>query len=240
MGREIKRVPLDFDWPLSMEWKGYINPYTSQNCTACDGSGYNPETKQISDDWYDFDSTGRRWCNKITQDEVDALIERGRLYDLTRRFTRGKGWEAIDPPPVVTAEMVNRWSKNSLGHDAINRRICVETRAKRLGVYGDCPVCKGEGRVWFSDAIKDKSEQWYDEERYDPPSGDGWQLWETVSEGSPISPVFATADELIAYLVEDGVSVEAAKKFVLDDGWCVSMVIADGKIYEGIESSTVE
>lgn len=29
-----------------------------------------------------------------------------------------------------------------------------------------------------------------------PPSGDGYQLWETTSEGSPISPVFETLDDL--------------------------------------------
>ena len=27
MGREIKRVPLDFDWPLDKPWKGFVNPY---------------------------------------------------------------------------------------------------------------------------------------------------------------------------------------------------------------------
>lgn len=237
MGREVKRVPLDFDWPLQMEWKGYINPYTSQDCIVCNSTGENPETRQIGEDWYDFEGTGRRWCDKITQDEVDALIEHGRLFDFTHRFVPGKGWEKIDPSPVVTAEMVNEWSKNGFGHDAINRWICVETRAKRLGVYGDCPVCKGDGRIWFSDEVKEKSEKWYDNERYDPPVGEGWQLWETVSDGSPASPVFATAEELIDYLVRDGVSIEAAKKFVLDDQWCPSMAVVDGRIYKGIESA---
>jgi hypothetical protein len=30
----------------------------------------------------------------------------------------------------------------------------------------------------------------------DPPEGEGYQLWETTSEGSPVSPVFSTLDEL--------------------------------------------
>lgn len=33
-------------------------------------------------------------------------------------------------------------------------------------------------------------------ERVGPPTGDGYQLWETTSEGSPISPVFVTLNEL--------------------------------------------
>ena len=34
---------------------------------------------------------------------------------------------------------------------------------------------------------------------YDPPTGSGFQLWETTSEGSPISPVFETLEDLCAY-----------------------------------------
>lgn len=30
----------------------------------------------------------------------------------------------------------------------------------------------------------------------EPPEGEGYQLWETTSEGSPVSPVFKTLDEL--------------------------------------------
>lgn len=29
MGREMKRVPLDFDYPINQIWKGYWNPYDS-------------------------------------------------------------------------------------------------------------------------------------------------------------------------------------------------------------------
>lgn len=39
MGREIKRVALDFDWPLSKVWEGYVNPHY-RKCRGCDdGSG---------------------------------------------------------------------------------------------------------------------------------------------------------------------------------------------------------
>lgn len=54
MGRELKRVPLDWDWPLDKIWKGYINPYSKYcgNCPDCDGSGESPESKRLSDLWY--------------------------------------------------------------------------------------------------------------------------------------------------------------------------------------------
>lgn len=37
MGREIKRVPLDFDWPLNEVWAGYLMPeaYAGKQCPDC-------------------------------------------------------------------------------------------------------------------------------------------------------------------------------------------------------------
>ena len=92
MGRELKRVPLDFNYPLKKVWKGYSNPYfvecpsceNDESCKTCGGNGIHPDTYE--------------------------------RYEL---------WEP-----------------------------------------------------------------------YDPPAGKGYQLWETVSEGSPISPVFDSLEVL--------------------------------------------
>jgi hypothetical protein len=47
--------------------------------------------------------------------------------------------------------------------------------------------------MWPSEAIKTASEAWKETE---PPVGEGFQLWETTSEGSPTSPVFSTIEAL--------------------------------------------
>ena len=41
MSREVRRVPLDFDWPLNKVWKGYKRPsrLDGDTCHACNGSG---------------------------------------------------------------------------------------------------------------------------------------------------------------------------------------------------------
>jgi len=87
MGREIKRVPLDFDHPRGETWRGYLR---EKPCESC--------------------SPGKR---------------------------------------------------------------------------EDCDDCCGD--AWVSDPIE-------------PPDGPGWQVWETVSEGSAVSPVFASAEELARHL----------------------------------------
>ncbi len=54
MGRELKRVRLDFNWPIGKIWHGYINPFYkhSKKCVACDGRGSSPETRLLESMWY--------------------------------------------------------------------------------------------------------------------------------------------------------------------------------------------
>jgi hypothetical protein len=90
-------------------------------------------------------ATGRRWLDKITQDEVDALVEAGRL----RKWTES-GWQTVPrtAAEVNAANAAGARHDHGLKHDGINRGILIETRAKRLGVWGLCPSCEGHGTVF--------------------------------------------------------------------------------------------
>lgn len=205
MGRELKRVPIDFQWPIGQIWKGYLNPFRSFECKACEGTGLNPETKKIDDEWYSFDKQeyvyfdeNKRynklaWSNNLTQEDVDELVKEGRLIDFTHTFVSGEGWKKKNPEYHPTAQEVNEWQRGpGFGHDSINRWICRNAKAKRLGVYGLCPVCD-DGQIWQTPEIKKLHDEW---KSFEPPTGEGFQLWETTSEGSPKSPVFKTIDDL--------------------------------------------
>lgn len=110
------------------------------DCVDCNQSGYSPEAKKISDDWYDFDDTGRKWCYNITDDEVDALIESSRLNNLVHELGR-----------KPTANEVNVWARTERpGHDSLNHCICVRQRCKRLGIELYCPTCQGSGHIYTS------------------------------------------------------------------------------------------
>jgi hypothetical protein len=78
-----------------------------------------------------------------------------------------------------------------------------------------------------------------------------FQVWETVSEGTPVTPPFATAAELIDYLATNGDfwdqrrgagpwNREAAEKFV-GMGWAPSMMVmssaAGTQVYESRDCS---
>jgi hypothetical protein len=90
-----------------------------------------------------------------------------------------------------------------------------------------------------------------------------FQLWETVSEGTPVTPPFATQQELADYLAvngdewdqsccndphscalfgltpgKPGWGKEQAEKFVFGAGWAPSMVITGGRLMSGVEAVT--
>lgn len=286
MGREIKRVPLDFDWPLNKVWDGFLNPlHVAKKCTACDGSGSSPEARHLKDLWYgyapfrpedrggtpfqpddfivrshaernverapEFYGTGEsavsmearrlcrlfnsQWSHHLSQGDVDALVDEGRLVDFTHEWRSGEGWVEKIPAYRPTAAEVNEWSLNGFGHDSINQWIVVGAECDRLGIPHYCAMCEGEGELWPSPEAKAAYDAW---EPTEPPAGDGWQLWETVSEGSPISPVFATADELVWHIVIDGgYSEEGARAFVAA-GWAPSFVMdSERGVMSGVEAS---
>lgn len=244
MGREIRRVPLDFAWPLHTPWKGFMNPYSSQKCKSCDGSGLAPEAKEVSDTWYTHNCPPgvKGWGHDITQDEVQALVDAGRLMDFTHDFVKGTGWVKKEPAIVPTAEEVNAWSRRGFGHDSINHWVCVKQRVKRLGLVLHCSFCEGEGHIWFSKKVEELDEKWFENERYGPPAGEGYQVWETVSEGSPISPPFATPEELADWMVANdtsttaGTSKETWIKFIRDEAVSMSLVMDEKGIRDGVKA----
>jgi hypothetical protein len=164
------------NWYFSLERQQH-------ECRDCERSGLNPATKRLSDHWYNhMHPTGNGWSHQLTQDEVDALQESGRLNELCGMrtleeleilVTAGKieraeavaRWEArdaskdlvLDNGSIVNrmvhwrdhipADDLNEAYRKGIGHDAINQWICVETRAKRLGVWGTCLTCEGTGRI---------------------------------------------------------------------------------------------
>lgn len=103
---------------------------------------------------------------------------------------------------------------------------------RELSKFGVCKVCDGEG---LDPDVKEVYDAW---EQTPIPNGSWWQVWETVSEGSPVTPAFATDAELIDYLVvngdardqkrgDGGWSRENAEKFV-SVGWAPSAMVVSG------------
>lgn len=267
MGREIKRVPMNFDWPIGTVFGGFLNPFYKQSikCPQCE-NGYSPEAKRLTDMWYGnapfrpedrgskpfqhfepailemaerhvkmspgFYGSGilatqrearrlcelfnKAWSHHLNEDDVRALIDGNRLWDFTHTWVNGKGWVDKEPKVIPTPREVNEWSLRGMGHDSCNQWICIQAECKRLGYETTCKKCNGSGEMWPSEKIKLQAERWKPTE---PPTGDGWQLWETVSEGSPISPVFTTPELLARWLAESPEYTWQTDKGTTYDQW---------------------
>jgi hypothetical protein len=305
MGRQLRRVPLDFSHPIGVKWPGFLNPWYAyrKDCSACGGTGYSPMARLFQDQWYgyvafdaeeygavpltidsytlresviqklkwsqkladddgkpDYWTDGGRisfdvavdreidrmfgiwsgmWMHQLNQDDVDALVEAGRLHDFTSTWTREDGWKLKDPPYRPTAEEVNAWGMFGMGHDSINSWVCIKARCEREGHPTGCTVCDGSGDHWTPSDAEHNADDWQEEE---PPTGNGYQLWETVSEGSPVTPVFAVPERLAEWLVQNDDSVtkdttfDQWMRFICGDGWAPSNVMVNGRMLSGVKA----
>lgn len=182
------------------------------------------------------------WAYHLDQGDVDALVKEQRLGDFTHRplnpeqatHPNGRTKEPSGYHP--TAAEVNVWATRGFGHDSINAWICVRDRCRRYRVAPHCAACRGRGYV-ADRSLSVKIARWTPTE---PPTGDGYQIWETVSEGSPISPVFAHPEDLARWMVRNDTSVtqgtgyEGWMRFILGDGWAPSFVADRGHIMDGV------
>lgn len=292
MGRELKRVSLNFEWPIDEVWEGFLNPHYQHcsDCPHCVGTGSSPDARRLGDLWYGYlpfnpenrgskpfqpnDPVVRRmaernikhspdfygpdqnaidreamrlcrhynarWCYHVNADDVAALVAGGRLIDLTHTWTQGEGWKPKEPACVPTPEEVNVWAISCMGHDSINQWIVVGAECNRLGLPKTCDHCDGEGLFWTSPEAKQQAEDW---QRSEPPTGDGFQMWETVSEGSPISPVFATAEELAQWLADrpwgadKGTSYEQWLSFINGTGWAPTLIMDANGVRTGVQAA---
>jgi hypothetical protein len=97
-------------------------------------------------------------------------------------------------------------------------------------------------------------ERYHYRPEWKPEDATYYQVYETVSEGTPVTPRFATKEELVEYLVthgdywdqkrgRGGWDRKAAENFV-GLGWAPSMAIIDGKINsprdEGMYTPNIE
>lgn len=300
MGREVKRVPLGWDWPLDKIWSGYT--YTEEQrarfeedpCPDCT-NGYAPRAAQLQDLWYgkipfrpeDNGSTpltaqtpavrafaernvrsapgyygtseasivreaqrlAELWngmlAHHLNEDDVAALraidlLPRGLTHRFVRDVEPSQRWQRIEPAPVITAAQLNEEAiTGGLLGDAVGMYEFVEARCVAEGVPHTCQTCHGHASLERFPGQRDEAEAW---ERTEPPTGEGWQLWETVSEGSPISPVFVDADGLARWMSSPAYTWGAAKpmaysaalKFV-QAGWSPTGFADAGGFHDGAD-----
>jgi hypothetical protein len=62
-----------------------------------------------------------------------------------------------------------------------------------------------------------------------------YQVYETVSEGTPVSPVFEDKEQIVQWLISEGHTETNARAFV-EDEWAPSFVVCNGQAAAGIDA----
>lgn len=227
MGREVKRVSLDFDWPENKVWRGYLNPHYKK-CEFCGGTGETMAHRRLGD-----------IVSLLMLSGYDA--RRGTCHPYFQHYgyfgSAGKvcGSDMVE----LTTALAGR-SPDLLGHDCCDRWSAMKKILQVAGLpedWGECKDCDGGGVARES---MEAYEAWRPTE---PPVGEGYQIWETVSEGSPISPVFKTPEELARHMAgtkwgaDNGTSYETWLAFINGPGWALSCVMDEKGIRTGVEAA---
>lgn len=236
MGREVKRVALDFNWPVGKTWEGFLMPdeLRAGQCPDCE-LGYGPEAQNMYKQWYGYvpfapEDNG---STPVVPDEaLLADIRRKLAFDLsgdapgaTRRFYDNMFRTTGEATVLREAERMC---------DLYNVRLSCHLNQE------DVDALVEAGRL-MSKAHDDWTET-------EPPAGEGWQMWETTSEGSPISPVFDTPEKLARWLADtnasafgsEGASYEAWLKTIVGGGYAVGSVLIGGKMISGVEANLID
>lgn len=134
------------------------------------------------------------------------------------------------------------WPRGQIWHGYDNPYWCLRSLCPRCrwlrNTIASCPECRGDGEVWQQGG-KRLYDSWKPTE---PPAGEWWQLWEDISEGSPVSPVFSTAEELASWLEKDAGRSTFDEKAsvatwlaVLREGSVPAFVVGGGRVLSGVE-----
>lgn len=202
MGRECKRVPLDFDWPLNKVWKGYVRPEAldGETCPDC-YIGNSNDAMWLAGIAYlltaladDFEREQPRKRDMHPYLEMQKMIA---YVSGVKARPSAKFVEFVDRlAPEVQSSFVGRQ------HYGMVHRLLelAGYTSEEITAWESCPKCGGHGSLEKYEGQREDAEAW---EPSEPPVGEGWQMWETVSEGSPCSPVFETPEELARYCADN-------------------------------------
>lgn len=132
----------------------------------------------------------------------------------------------------VYEDAANRWIKGFLAWIKGDHDYQIET-----GILSGTNTEGGTGYkyYWDYDGPPPNPKNYRPAFRSDPIY---FQIYQTVSEGSPVSPVFETEKEILYWLIKENYSEKAARAFI-DTGHAPTIVVVDGVLYDNIHAMEV-
>lgn len=214
MSREVRRVPLDWEHPTEP------NPYWREQIARRLARGedlpklHAPESRFVGL----FDD----YPGALTSWEQEGTGLRGRTgsswaFRVEYHLTGYQGHE--DTEPVVHPFYEDETPVEVRDEDHLHTLVLAEHERERPDPAHYMPVFDG------------------------PADGLGWCLYETVSEGTPVTPAFATADALVEHLATVGTEWggplrrESAEVIVRRGFTLGSLIVAGGQVLNSTDDA---
>lgn len=215
MGREIRRVPVEFNHPIQWrETRKYQPTFETMRSELLGQPSPGTTTAQT------------RWTYCLAPMWDKTLAEAQADWEAERKETLSDG--TLDK--VWTQDDLDRWER-----EHPTRVDDIEQIRRDLGK----PIWASV-EDYIGGAPDERDSTLYTPEGWPPKEERGWVVYETVSEGTPITPCFATAAELVDWLAEKGtawdapMSREGAERFV-GSGWVPSIIVHGDVVRSGLD-----
>lgn len=179
------------------------------------------------------------WAHHLSQDDVDAIFADDRIRDITHRFDPVERWVRIDPQPELTAEYVNEFyiGLRGIGYLGTSEAyLAIQARCKKVGASHLCETCGGNASLEVYPGQRAEADAW---EAPEFPTGDAWQMWQTVTEGGPVSPTLESPEQLAAWMRSTDrwsqLTEKQALDFVTGPGWAPTAIsFGGGPVVDGV------
>lgn len=105
-----------------------------------------------------------------------------------------------------------------------------------------CPLCEGSGKALNGKECIQCYGEGKDKPNIEPIKGEGYQIWQDVSKGGPVSPVFENPEDLAEWMVKNdnsitkGTSYSGWLKFIKAEGSAPSGIMSNDGFKSGVES----
>lgn len=220
MSREVRRVPLDYKHPTE------FNPYWMDHVQSRQRQGkphprLHPFDMRFVGLCDDYPGAVKGWEEDLAKRAEMLATRSGRKWDFQVEYhLTGFRNGGVEDPRIHPFYVDDETPIDVRDEDHLHELLSAETPDERPNPEEYMPV-------------------------FDVPEEElGWCLYETVSEGTPVTPVFATADELIEHLVTEGtdwgheqIRRTSAEALVRGGGSVGLLVIADGQVFDSTQDA---
>lgn len=227
MSREVRRVPLDYKHPTKK------NPYWKEQAARRALRGAPAFTLHAPDESFiglfeGYDDARSDW-----QHEHNSITDRkGSKWDFNLEYhlTGMRSNDGRDPDEL-TINPFSVWGDES--EDGGPQYITVRDEDHLQELL----IAEHLTEMPRPEAYMPEFEDWIEDR--------GWVLYETVTEGTPITPIFATAEELIQYLITVGTEWagpmrESAARVLVKNGRTLgSVMVIGGQVLNSTDDADV-